>query len=201
MLQLDLPHVNVLTKIDNLPSYGNLPMPLGFYTEARSLEHLEPHLEAEQQAGLGHTDTTATAQNNESMGLSSKYHGLNRAIIELVEEFSLVGFETLCVEDRQSMWQLLRAVDKAGGYAFGGPEGLNAASAWELAVREGGGGETMKIGDVEERWLTRREELDEVEKEQWKREAEEESRRVGAWSDMKDSASRSGGVKVVRKTG
>jgi len=47
MLQMDLPHLNVVTKIDNLASFAPLPMPLEFYTEARSLEYLLPHLEAE----------------------------------------------------------------------------------------------------------------------------------------------------------
>ncbi len=47
MLQMDLPHLNVVTKIDNLASFAPLPMPLEFYTEASSLEYLLPHLEAE----------------------------------------------------------------------------------------------------------------------------------------------------------
>lgn len=198
MLQLELPHVNVLTKIDNLPSYGQLPMGLGFYTEARSLEYLEPHLEAEQRAGAG-ASIPSTDSDHGLKKSSSKYHQLNQAIIELVEENSLVGFETLCVEDRQSMWQLLRAIDKAGGYAFGGPDGLNAASAWELAVREGGRGQMMDIGDVEERWSTRRDELDEAEREQWKRENEEEKRKADASSTDQDAAL-GRGVQVVRET-
>ena len=33
MLRLGLPHINVLTKIDLLSSYGPLPFQLDFYTE------------------------------------------------------------------------------------------------------------------------------------------------------------------------
>ena len=200
MLQLELPHINVLTKIDNLPSYGRLPMPLGFYTEARSLEHLEPHLETEQSTGRISNEMSLERGVGVEGHSQSKFHALNRAIIQLVEDYSLVGFETLCVEDRKSMWQLLRAIDRAGGYAFGGQEGVNSTTAWELAVREGGGGQIMEIGDIEERWLTRRHELDEAEKEQWREEAEQEQKRVdqdaNATKAPKSSAS---GIKVVRK--
>ena len=37
MLQMDLPHLNVLTKIDNLRNYPNLPFNLDFYTEVQDL--------------------------------------------------------------------------------------------------------------------------------------------------------------------
>jgi|TARA_A100001015_G_C15031468_1_gene733507 GTPase SAR1 family protein len=40
MLRLSLPHVNVLTKIDLLPSYGPLPFTMNFYTELLNLKPL-----------------------------------------------------------------------------------------------------------------------------------------------------------------
>ena len=40
MLRLSLPHVNVLTKIDLLPSYGPLPFTMNFYTELTNLKPL-----------------------------------------------------------------------------------------------------------------------------------------------------------------
>ena len=48
MLQMDLPHLNVLTKIDNLINYPPLPLDLEFYTEAMGLEYLLPLLDAEK---------------------------------------------------------------------------------------------------------------------------------------------------------
>ena len=208
MLQLELPHINVLTKIDNLASYGDLPMPLKFYTEARSLDYLEPHLESEQSGGLTAVDVEMKDNDEDEEGLEdtqqkSKFHALNKAILELVEQEGLVAFETLCVEDRQSMWQLLRTIDRAGGYAFGGPEGLNASSAWELAVREGGGGQMMDINDIEERWISRRDEYDKAEQEQWRREAEDDKKRSGAEGEnvtAQPSAGRDTGINVVRKS-
>src|SRR4051812_16307323 len=48
MLQMDLPHLNVLTKIDNLNMYPDLPFNLDFYTEVQDLDYLLPHLDAER---------------------------------------------------------------------------------------------------------------------------------------------------------
>ena len=45
MLRIALPHVNVLSKIDLLPLYGQLPFNLDFYTEVQgnSLTHSLTH--------------------------------------------------------------------------------------------------------------------------------------------------------------
>ena len=149
MLQLDLPHLNVLTKIDKLHSYPPLPFNLDFYTEVQDLSYLIPHLKSENPGRLGR----------------EKFEGLNQAICELVQDFGLVSFETLAVEDKRSMMELLRAVDRAGGYAFGPAEGVNE-SVWQVAMREGAGAE-MEIGDVQERWIDRKEEFDELEEKEW----------------------------------
>jgi hypothetical protein len=101
---------------------------------------------------------------------TSKFSALNKAIVELVEDFALVGFETLAVEDKRSMMTLLRAIDRAGGYAFGGVEGAND-TVWQMAMRSEG--VTMDARDVQERWLDRRDELDEEERRAWAEESKE----------------------------
>ncbi|KAI5291301.1 hypothetical protein KEM55_008374, partial [Ascosphaera atra] len=157
MLQLDLPHINVLTKIDNLINYPPLPFNLDFYTEVQDLSHLMPLLEEESPRFKADEETG-----------ESKFDALNRAIIEMIEDFALVGFHTLAVEDKKSMMALLQAIDRAGGYAFGSAEGAND-TVWQVAVREGMG--TMDVRDVQERWLDMREEYDELERKQWAEEA------------------------------
>ncbi|KAJ6096416.1 hypothetical protein N7486_007162 [Penicillium sp. IBT 16267x] len=193
MLQLDLPHLNVLTKIDNLSNYNDLPFNLDFYTEVQDLSYLLPHLEAEN-----------------SRLTNSKFSALNEAIISLVEEFGLVSFETLAVEDKKSMMNLLRAIDRASGYAFGPAEGAND-SVWQVAVREGMG--VTDVRDVQERWLDAKDEYDDMEREQLEDEArmreeahkavngdsnemdEDEDEALANWkSTMPDS-----GIKVRRK--
>ena len=194
MLQMDLPHLNVLTKIDNLSNYSPLPFNLDFYTEVQDLTYLLPHLESESSR-LSH----------------EKFGPLNNAIVELVEEFGLVAFETLAVEDKKSMMSLLRVIDRASGYVFGPAEGANA-SIWQVAVREGLG--TMDVRDVQERWIDAKDEYDAKELEELEAEAkakEEAARAAGATApaddfgdDYGDDFGRGpipdGGVKVVRKS-
>lgn len=172
MLQMDLPHLNVLTKIDNLRNYPNLPFNLDFYTEVQDLHYLLPHLNREQTSGIpGPTTAGATADMDvDDDEPTSKFSALNKAIVELVEEFALVGFETLAVEDKKSMMTLLRAIDRAGGFAVGGIEGVND-TVWQMAMRENG--TTMDARDVQERWLDRRDELDEEERKAWEEETKE----------------------------
>jgi len=207
MLQLDLPHLNVLTKIDNLATYPPLSLPLSFYTEARSLEHILPHLEAEQRHQALPNRSDQSHDTNHS-NTKSKFSALNEAILELVEEYGLVGFETLAVEDRQSMIQLLRAIDRAGGYAFGAAEGADQ-SVWQVAVRDGGISGKMEVRDIEDRWIDRREEFDEQERKMWeeegKYERESEPARASGTTMHQTGAragseTRQGAIKVVRKS-
>ena len=184
---MDLPHLNVMTKIDKLASYGALPFNLDFYTEVQDLSYLLPHL-ANENPVMRHP----------------KFEGLHNAVVELVEDFGLVGFETLAVEDKRSMMTLLQAIDRAGGYAFGGAEGAND-TVWQVAMREGMQG--MTIQDVQERWIDRKEEFDELEAKEREEELRaqetppltedggEEDSDVEEMGSMPES-----GVKVVRQS-
>lgn len=78
MLQLELPHINVLSKIDLLSSYGELPFDLRYYTEVQDLSYLLDSLDQRPRM--------------------AKFKTLNKAMVELVEEYGMVGFETLAVE-------------------------------------------------------------------------------------------------------
>jgi hypothetical protein len=100
MLQLGLPHVNVLSKIDLLGKFGKLDLNLDFYTEVQDLKYLEQYLSRDS--------------------FSSQFQRLNRALCELVEDFSLVAFQTLNIEDKESVLSLLRVIDKCNGYVYGG---------------------------------------------------------------------------------
>ncbi|KAH9025996.1 GPN-loop GTPase, partial [Lactarius pseudohatsudake] len=95
MLHLELPHINVLSKVDLLTQYGDLDFNLEFYTEVQDLTHLE------------HTLVHLPA-------LRSAEHGDLRAD----RGFQPGGFETLAVEDKHSMLNLTRAIDRATGYVF-----------------------------------------------------------------------------------
>lgn len=159
MLQLDLPHVNVLSKCDLLKNYGELPFNLDFYTEVQDLSYLFPHIEAEQKTVLG-----------------KRYAKLTEAIADLVTEFGLVNFETLAVEDKKSMISLLTVIDRATGYMFGSTE-IGGDTIWAEATRQGG--YLGVVQDVQERWIDYKDEYDELEekeREEMIKKAEEESR-------------------------
>lgn len=113
------------------------------------------------------------------------------------------------------MMNLLHAIDRAGGYAFGGAEGAND-TVWQVAVRQNE--TTMSIDDVQERWLDAKGEWDEKERREWAEEAKKrdafeaaggghgtnDNRGNGEGDDGFDLDQMSGqipdgGVKVVRK--
>lgn len=180
MLHLPFPLVNVLTKIDNLGKTTEpLPFSLDYYTEVQDLEYLLPHLEAEQNKTTVANITGEDGQETEDVPEfpETKFTALNRALIQLIGDFGLIGFETLAVEDKTSMMNLLHAIDRASGYVFGTDNGANE-SVWSIAMQEGWGGK-MDVRDVQERWIDRREEFDEMERKQLAEEAKEEAKKRG----------------------
>jgi hypothetical protein len=152
-----------LTKIDNLKAVGgdDLPFNLDFYTEVQDLNYLIPALAMEQGPSA-----------------NAKFDKLNDALIQLVEDFGLVGFETLAVEDRASMASFVRAIDRANGWVLAGARGTDEtgrtlddeASVWAQAMSDHWAGK-MEVRDVQERWIDRREEYDELERKAWEEEA------------------------------
>lgn len=155
--------MNVLTKLDNLKAVGgdDLPFNLDFYTEVQDLTYLLPALAMEQGPSS-----------------NAKFDKLNDALIQLVEDFGLVGFETLAVEDRASMASFVRAIDRANGYVFAGARGTDEtgrtlndeASIWAQAMSDHWAGK-MEVRDIQERWIDNREEHDELERKAWQEEA------------------------------
>lgn len=154
MLQLDLPHVNVISKIDKLKSYGELPFKLDYYTEVQDLHYLNPYVEKESNSVLG-----------------QNYVKLTELIAELIEDFNLVSFEVLSVENKQSMINLLSLIDKANGYSFGTSE-IGGDTIWSEVTRQGGVSEYLDI-DIHERWIENKEQYDKHDAEQQQHQQEE----------------------------
>lgn len=178
MLHLGLPQVNVLTKIDLLKHFGDdFKLKLEFYTDVQDLSYLLPILENQ---------------------ISKRFTKLNQAIIELIEDFNLVGFETLCVEDKLSMTKLNLTIDKALGYY---PSNRRfTPTSWENLVNTGASrfdgaepvGEMMiesdltqrsifngqhdLLNEVQERWIDHPDLYDQFQRELWANEAESVAR-------------------------
>jgi GTPase SAR1 family protein len=110
-LQLELPHVNVLSKIDLLPKYGELDFNLEFYTDVLDLRRLH------------------------EFDSNDRLRRLNAALADLVDEFSLVSFQPLDIADKESVLKLLRVCDKTVGFIASAADGSEAASiAYSVAV-------------------------------------------------------------------
>ncbi|KAF3624043.1 GPN-loop GTPase 2 [Capsicum annuum] len=100
MLHLELPHVNVLSKIDLIESYGKLAFNLDFYTDVQDLSYLQNALSQDPR--------------------SAKYRKLTKELCEVIEDYGLVNFTTLDIQDKESVGNLVKLIDKSNGYIFAG---------------------------------------------------------------------------------
>ncbi|XP_064607732.1 GPN-loop GTPase 2-like isoform X2 [Liolophura sinensis] len=130
MLQVELPHVNVLSKVDLIEKFGRLDFNVDFYTEVLDLSYLLDHLQEDP--------------------IFKRYKKMNEAMVGLVEDYSLVSFVALNVQDKESMLRLMKEVDKANGYVFGDLEERNIESMLSCAV--GAEFQYEKIKDVREKY-------------------------------------------------
>lgn len=96
MLHLELPHVNVLSKVDIIEKHGKTRFNLDFYCEAANLDYL---LETELESPF-HT----------------KYRKLTKAIIGVIDDYSLVTFTPLNIQQPEDIYRVLQLADKANGY-------------------------------------------------------------------------------------
>lgn len=96
MLNLALPHLNILSKVDKLESYGKTRFNLDFYCEVLDLKYL---LETELENPF-----------------HEKYRKLSKAITEVIEDYSLVHFIPLNIQQAEDIYKVLQLTDKANGY-------------------------------------------------------------------------------------
>lgn len=115
MLQIGLPHVNVLSKADLLRKHSeSLNFGLDFYTDVLNLEYL---LELLDEGPF-----------------SAKFKKLNAAIVGLIEDYSLVGFIPMDIRSERSLLAVKNAVDKANGYVYGSGEERSIQALLSCAV-------------------------------------------------------------------
>tara|TARA_B100000524_G_scaffold304794_1_gene179921 strand:+ start:475 stop:1410 length:936 start_codon:yes stop_codon:yes gene_type:complete len=135
MVTLEMPQVNLLSKIDLIESLGDLAFNLDFYTDVLDPARILPYMEEQRQ----------------DSAFARKHLKLSAAICELVNDFGLVSFGALNIGDRDSLAAALRTIDKANGYCFGSTEGVGAG------VFACAAGETLcddeRVGTVQERYM------------------------------------------------
>lgn len=140
MIKLELPTVNVLSKIDLLANYGPLPFSLDFFTDCQDLERLIPYLQQQGDFDSNNEDEEDFTINTEqyfdeynyaddpdyqrarkiksSSPFFRKHRRLHKAMAEIVEEFGLITFLPLDISSAESVGRVLAKIDKCNGYVF-----------------------------------------------------------------------------------
>jgi len=115
MMQVALPHVNVLSKADLLKKNSpKLDFGVDFYTDVLDLEYLLELLD--------------------DGPFTKKYKKLNAAIVGLIQDYSLVSFIPLNVNSDKNLLELKSAIDKANGYIYGSGEERSIQALLSCAV-------------------------------------------------------------------
>merc|ERR1719431_58400 len=127
MLQVALPHVNLLSKVDMVEKFGNLQFNLDFYTEVLDLEYL---LDTFPQDSF-----------------TTKYKALNEALTGLISDYSLVNFHPVTIKSKERMLAVSQVIDKANGYVFGSGEERSMRNLMGSALG-GSDFEWAKTGDL-----------------------------------------------------
>ncbi|CAG9480542.1 XPA binding protein 1, putative [Plasmodium vivax] len=151
-IHLELPHVNVFSKIDLLKYFrDDLNFPLSYYVEAQNLEQLMLYARYQNESSSGSegvnmgddspsgslNDRSSCAQsaikqairNDINSGriknvrknykkFSNKFLKLNEYICETVEDYNMINFALLDIQDKYSVLKLLKIIDGANGFRF-----------------------------------------------------------------------------------
>ncbi len=139
MIRLELPTVNVLSKMDLLSSYGTtLPLPLDFYTECGDLERLIPFLyptdipndesiidpveENDEYDIADDPEYRRVLRKRQTSKFSMRYEKLHRSLAELVDDYSLLSFSPLDITNGESVGRILAKIDQCHGYRTENPD-------------------------------------------------------------------------------
>jgi GPN-loop GTPase len=144
MLRLELPMVNVLSKVDLLTSYGALPLQFDFFTECHDLERLVPFLyqsnndeqlltsaDEDKSRIDGEVDIADDPEYQRALHkrrngkLALRHEKLHRSLAEIVDDYSLLSFLPLDITSAESVGRVLAKIDKCNGYVFTNTTGVN----------------------------------------------------------------------------
>jgi GTPase SAR1 family protein len=148
MMRMELPCVNVFSKMDLLSqsgitqqtkggeddgsdsdgNYGDsspLPFNLEFFTQCHDLHRLIDYLDSNP---LDFTNTydeyfedpeyQSARDRTRNSRFYKKYHKLHYELCDLVEDFGLLNFLPLSIQDAESVGRVVARIDKCNGYVF-----------------------------------------------------------------------------------
>ncbi|OJJ49698.1 hypothetical protein ASPZODRAFT_128204 [Penicilliopsis zonata CBS 506.65] len=109
MLMLEMPHVNILSKMDQVRDMVSRKELKRFINVDAQL--LEDDAEAEAAPAAGADDNDPASKSALMSGGS--FNRLNRAVAQLIDDFSMVSFLQLDVQDEDSVGAVLSYIDDA----------------------------------------------------------------------------------------
>lgn len=129
MIRLELPSVNVLSKVDLLSNYGELPMNFEFFTDCHDLDRLVPFLDdphhqpsngsvVDDNDYMDDLEFISARRKRRDSRLAKKYTKLHGSLAEVVEDYGLLSFLPLDISNAESVGRVLARIDKSNGYIF-----------------------------------------------------------------------------------
>ncbi|EKX45727.1 hypothetical protein GUITHDRAFT_157844 [Guillardia theta CCMP2712] len=115
MTMLELPHVNILSKIDLVQRLGRLDFNLDYYTSGYELARLPELLVPVSSEPRG---LNAVVRPHALCRLTSSCRRFETAIANVVDDFSLVNFIPTSINDKDTIAYACRVIDKANGYLY-----------------------------------------------------------------------------------
>ena len=125
MIQLEVPHINVLTKLDLLPSRANLSSTTTSTTLSPDMGPIRVDSSANPKAHIPHEedddpyvhlneflfpDPTLLASSANSQ-THPRFHALNSALVRLIDEYNMVSFLPLNIKDERTIRNLFYQAD------------------------------------------------------------------------------------------
>ena len=101
MMRLGLPHVNVLSKVDLLSLYGQLPFNLDFYTELEDLRPLahfvgstvpEQALDVTKESEVQACEERVDRMRSRESKLTKKFKKMTTELCDVLSDFGLISF-------------------------------------------------------------------------------------------------------------
>ena len=131
-LALDLPHVAALSKLDTLAAAagvdgGGLPFDLAFYARpGGGLHHLAAAIAA------------SAAPSSSSSAFAARYAKLTACLCDVVDDYGLLSFTPLAIQDEACVARVAALCDRAVGYAPGAAGGGVGLPVGLAALDHGG---------------------------------------------------------------
>ena len=125
MLRLELPTVNILSKIDLINQYGAIPYNLDFFTDCQDLNRLvnyvdsgTDHFQESEQVYADDDEYQSARTRTKSSAFYKRHIRLHSQLCEVIEDFSLLNFLPLNISDAESVGRVVARIDKCNGYVF-----------------------------------------------------------------------------------